>query len=216
MWRKVVKLAVKFAKKQLAVVFIAICILYCFVVMVRQLQDGDATVIDNELDQTEPRREQPFKWQIANPEENDLSLTNSTQAATCRNSVQGKLLITDDRGYVCQRLNVLPSGCCNTQSPSTIRYQCKSCHNNHCCSVYEHCISCCLHPGKVALLQNVLGKSAHRFNLLFASVSDHFELCLAKCRTSSQSVQHENSYRNPRIKYCYGDSAPALQPFAGR
>lgn len=56
------------------------------------------------------------------------------------------------------------------------------------------------------LLQNVLGKAPDTFRVLFASVTDHFELCLAKCRTSSQSVQHENSYKDPKAKYCYGDS----------
>ena len=59
------------------------------------------------------------------------------------------------------------------------------------------------------LLQSVLGKASETFNVLFASVTDHFELCLAKCRTSSQSVQHENSYRDPRAKHCYGETPPA-------
>lgn len=54
------------------------------------------------------------------------------------------------------------------------------------------------------VLQNVLGKASE--NVLFASVTDHFELCLAKCRTSSQSVHHENSYRDPRAKHCYGET----------
>uniref|UniRef100_A0AC11E7M6 SREBF pathway regulator in golgi 1 n=3 Tax=Laurasiatheria TaxID=314145 RepID=A0AC11E7M6_SHEEP len=44
------------------------------------------------------------------------------------------------------------------------------------------------------------------------AVEDHFELCLAKCRTSSQSVQHENTYRDPIAKYCYGESPPELLP----
>ncbi len=36
------------------------------------------------------------------------------------------------------------------------------------------------------LLRKILGKAADTFQYLFASVTDHFELCLAKCRTSSQ------------------------------
>lgn len=39
---------------------------------------------------------------------------------------------------------------------------------------------------------------------LLASVNDQFELCLAKCRTDSHSVQHENKYKNPDLKYCFG------------
>jgi len=41
---------------------------------------------------------------------------------------------------------------------------------------------------------------------VFASVKDHFELCLAKCRTDSHSVQHENKYRDPKTKHCYGET----------
>ena len=32
---------------------------------------------------------------------------------------------------------------------------------------------------------------------------DRFQLCLAACRTSSASVQNENTYRNPNAKHCY-------------
>ena len=46
---------------------------------------------------------------------------------------------------------------------------------------------------------------------LYSSVSDQFELCLVKCRTSSQSVQHETLYRDARAKHCYGERLPALR-----
>lgn len=59
------------------------------------------------------------------------------------------------------------------------------------------------------MLESVLGKATEQNNVLFASVADHFELCLAKCRTNSQSVQHENSYRDPKAKYCFGEMAPS-------
>ena len=36
------------------------------------------------------------------------------------------------------------------------------------------------------LLRKILSKAADTFHQLFSSVADHFELCLAKCRTSSQ------------------------------
>lgn len=32
---------------------------------------------------------------------------------------------------------------------------------------------------------------------------DRFQICLAICRTSSSSVQHENIYKDPHAKYCY-------------
>lgn len=44
------------------------------------------------------------------------------------------------------------------------------------------------------------------------SLNDPFELCRYKCRTSSGSVVHENSYRSPAWKYCYGLERPPLQP----
>ncbi|XP_062360169.1 SREBP regulating gene protein isoform X2 [Cinclus cinclus] len=62
------------------------------------------------------------------------------------------------------------------------------------------------------LLERFLNRAAIAFQNLFMAVEDHFELCLAKCRTSSQSVQHENTYRDPIAKYCYGEYPPELLP----
>ncbi|KAJ8948430.1 hypothetical protein NQ318_007953 [Aromia moschata] len=139
-----------------------------------------------------------------------LQQHNSTNDAdiNCRNSVQGKVLIADDRGFTCPRHEVLLTGCCNDDSTAVIQYSCETCKPNNCCAIYEYCISCCLHPDKKDVLETVLGKATEQNNVLFASVTDHFELCLAKCRTNSQSVQHENSYKDPRAKHCYGELAP--------
>jgi len=114
-------------------------------------------------------------------------------------------------GYVCSRQNVMRNGCCQPETEGTRRHSCDTCRDNGCCSIYEFCISCCLQPDKKQVLQDVLGKAAGSLNLLLASVTDHFELCLTKCRTSSQSVQHENSYRNSRAKHCYGEQPPPLE-----
>lgn len=32
---------------------------------------------------------------------------------------------------------------------------------------------------------------------------DRFQICLAACRTSSSSVRHENTYKDPLAKHCY-------------
>lgn len=32
---------------------------------------------------------------------------------------------------------------------------------------------------------------------------DRFQICLAVCRTSSLSVEHENTYKDPLAKHCY-------------
>lgn len=53
-------------------------------------------------------------------------------------------------------------------------------------------------------LENVLEEASGRQTALFATVKDQYELCLAKCRTDSHSVQHENKYKNPNLKHCYG------------
>lgn len=49
-----------------------------------------------------------------------------------------------------------------------------------------------------------MAQATGRQRAVFATVGDHFELCLAKCRTDSHSVQHENQYRRPGAKHCYG------------
>ncbi|XP_023369101.1 UPF0454 protein C12orf49 homolog isoform X2 [Otolemur garnettii] len=115
-------------------------------------------------------------------------------------------------GYVCERKDLLVNGCCNVNVPSTKQYCCDGCWPNGCCSAYEYCVSCCLQPNKQLLLERFLNRAAMAFQNLFMAVEDHFELCLAKCRTSSQSVQHENTYRDPIAKYCYGESPPELFP----
>ncbi|KAM4648887.1 SREBP regulating gene protein isoform 1-T1 [Amazona ochrocephala] len=160
--------------------------------------------------------EQPIMWKVKFSSGNSSQLSNQ-----CRNSVQGKLLITDELGYICERKDLLVNGCCNVNVPSTKLYSCESCLPNGCCSVYEYCVSCCLQPSKVQrcspafqqhLLERFLNRAAIAFQNLFMAVEDHFELCLAKCRTSSQSVQHENTYRDPIAKYCYGEYPPELLP----
>lgn len=55
------------------------------------------------------------------------------------------------------------------------------------------------------ILEKVIEKANLRQLAVLSTVSDQFELCLAKCRTNSHSVQHENKYRNPN-KHCYGET----------
>uniref|UniRef100_A0A1B0AJ45 SREBP regulating gene protein n=1 Tax=Glossina pallidipes TaxID=7398 RepID=A0A1B0AJ45_GLOPL len=123
----------------------------------------------------------------------------------CRNSLQGKELLVDDRGFVCNREHILQNGCCNVESPETLYYTCETCNNSsHCCSIYEYCVSCCLHPEKRPLLELALQAVNGRQLTVFAQVLDQFELCLVKCRTNSHSVEHENRYRDGKVQYCYG------------
>ncbi|XP_067206364.1 SREBP regulating gene protein isoform X2 [Linepithema humile] len=41
--------------------------------------------------------------------------------------------------------------------------------------------------------------------------SDRFQICLAICRTSSSSVQHENIYKDPHAKHCYTSNSQRHQ-----
>ncbi|XP_028904735.1 SREBP regulating gene protein [Ornithorhynchus anatinus] len=150
----------------------------------------------------------PIPWKL------QFNLGNSSRGAgaRCRNSVQGKRLITDELGHVCERKHLLGNGCCDSEASGTRLFSCEGCLSHGCCSVYEHCVSCCLQPGKQVLLERFLSRAAAAFQNLFTAVEDLFELCLARCRTSSQSVQHENTYRDPVAKFCYGEQPPQLLP----
>eukprot|EP00094_Tigriopus_californicus_P001236 TCALIF_01197-PA protein Name:"Similar to zgc:110063 UPF0454 protein C12orf49 homolog (Danio rerio)" AED:0.09 eAED:0.09 QI:0/0/0/1/1/1/2/0/126 len=113
-------------------------------------------------------------------------------------------------GFVCHRNDVLQSGCCHENATSSRRYSCDGCsESSGCCKVYEHCISCCMDPKRKPVLMNVLNEANALKNILLLSVSDHFELCLAKCRTSSSSVHHENVYINPMDNFCFSKGPAA-------
>ena len=67
---------------------------------------------------------QPFAWQEEEVEGRNVS---QEAVATCRNSVQGRETIADDRGYVCDRSELLASGCCDANSSTAGRFLCTSC-----------------------------------------------------------------------------------------
>lgn len=67
---------------------------------------------------------QPFAWQEEEVEGRNVS---QEAVATCRNSVQGRESIADDRGYVCDRSELLASGCCDANSSTAGRFLCTSC-----------------------------------------------------------------------------------------
>lgn len=132
---------------------------------------------------------------------------NETKLETCRNTVQGQEYICDERGYLCSRSDVSSSGCCPF---STKKYDCSNCDLNDCCKVYEVCVSCCMQPDNKAVLSEFVRNAVLILERFFVSMSDQFELCLSKCRTSSISVQHENTYRDPNNKFCFGEHPPRL------
>ncbi|KAM7359774.1 SREBP regulating gene protein [Cochliomyia hominivorax] len=135
----------------------------------------------------------------------ELDYRTNAPDVTCQNTIQGKFLITDDRGFVCNADHMLSNGCCNVEKPSTQYYTCETCDNStYCCGIYEYCVSCCLHPEKRPILELALEVIKGRQAMLYAQVNDQFELCVAKCRTNSHSVEHENRYRDIEHRFCYG------------
>uniref|UniRef100_A0A6M2DKU6 SREBP regulating gene protein n=1 Tax=Xenopsylla cheopis TaxID=163159 RepID=A0A6M2DKU6_XENCH len=183
----------RFLRRRLVLGFIFIfSLIYC---IVNLIQDSRTT---NNVD-IEIKRQYPFVWRI----DEDITTNSSDLSFICRNSVQGRYLIVDDRGVVCQRSELLANNCCG----SGHQYNCESCNKNHCCAIYEFCVSCCLDPEKKPILQKIFQKSSDRHSAVLASVRDQFELCLTKCRTSSSSVKFENTYRDPRLKHCYADES---------
>lgn len=185
---------VRFIRRRLVLgIIFASSLTYCIVSFLMEGRHNNMTYHDIAIER------KPFVWRTLQ-EHND---TNDRRF--CRNSVQGKHLLVDDRGYICQRSDLLKNGCCNTEADFTERYTCESCKDNNCCVVYEYCVSCCLDPNKRNMLELVLSKLSTDKNVLFRSLTDDYELCLTKCRTSSHSVLHENSYKDPAHKYCFGD-----------
>ncbi|XP_059050663.1 SREBP regulating gene protein [Achroia grisella] len=192
---------VRFIRRRLVLgIIFASSLTYCIVSFLRESNTRHMIYQDISIER------KPFIWRTLQ-EHND-----TINQFMCRNSVQGKQLLVDDRGNVCQRTDVLKNGCCDIDAESTHRYSCESCRENNCCIIYEYCVSCCLDPGKRDMLELVLSKLSAEENVLFRSLTDDYELCLTKCRTSSHSVLHENSYKDPAHKHCFGDESPRTRP----
>ncbi|XP_026846932.1 UPF0454 protein C12orf49 homolog isoform X1 [Drosophila persimilis] len=186
------------------IIYIILVLLLLMCIIWGNLLDRQGAFSGLHYDDFEVQRTRPLLWtqQLLAPEQH-INRTRDTELR-CRNSVQGRQLLTDERGFVCLREQALPSGCCNLEMPGIGYYSCRTCNaTTNCCRLYEYCVSCCLHPDKQPLLELVL-QSAYTPKYIYASVADHFELCLVKCRTNSHSVEHENKYRDGKAKHCYG------------
>ncbi|KAF7996022.1 hypothetical protein HCN44_009060 [Aphidius gifuensis] len=188
--------------------------------------DGDDVPIDDDIDDFSLKLSDADDVNISLNNLQDFGNINSTNTSrSCRNSIQGKVLIVDERGFVCARKEVLPSGCCsldivNDQNNDNFnlskreRYSCDTCTSQGCCAIYEFCVSCCLHPGKKRIKkESHLPQNRRDIQQKYRKIDDtikqrlrkldKFQQCLAICRTSSASVRHENTYKNPNLKYCF-------------
>ncbi|XP_047533404.1 SREBP regulating gene protein [Vanessa atalanta] len=190
----------RFIRRRLVLgIIFASSLTYCIVSFLKEGHGRNMVYQDISLEK------KPFVWRT-------LQEHNETNEIACRNSLQGKSVLVDDRGYICQREDLAKNGCCNIESENTKRYSCKSCNESSCCIMFEYCVSCCIDPTKRSMLQIVLSKLSTDENVLFHSITDDYELCMTKCRTSSHSVLHENSYKNPAHKYCFGNGVLETKP----
>ncbi|XP_028167438.1 UPF0454 protein C12orf49 homolog [Ostrinia furnacalis] len=188
---------VRFIRRRLVLgIIFASSLTYCIVSFLREGSSRNMMYQETMIER------KPFVWRALQEHK------DSNDSIICRNSVQGRSLLVDDRGYVCHRNDVMRNGCCDHYADSSQRYSCDTCTDTNCCIIYEYCVSCCLDPKKRDLLEVVLSKLSAEESVLFRTLSDDYELCLTKCRTSSHSVLHENSYKDPTHKHCFGQELP--------
>lgn len=138
------------------------------------------------------------------------SKTLPNSESMCENTRQGKVFLTDDRGYVCTRsqMDLEAPGCCQKTEHTTIpRYACTFCNtSSSCCMVYEFCVSCCMDPDKTEnVYRNVLSPQITSLTNI-----SRFDLCKALCRTSSKSILHQHVYKSS-AKHCF-DPAKQVPP----
>ncbi|KAF3972412.1 hypothetical protein ACB098_04G031200 [Castanea mollissima] len=109
----------------------------------------------------------------------------------CRNTVQGRYLLSDDNGHICDALSVDPqSRCCPGKGE---KFSCHGCNLlSQCCNSYEFCVSCCLNPARTRKEQVLKVKVAKQSTA--GTYSSVFDFCAGRCRHNSESVVHENAY----------------------
>jgi hypothetical protein len=90
----------------------------------------------------------------------------------------------------------------------TIVSGCRCHDDDHCCSSYEHCVSCCMKPDN-----NVPKLMTQQFRIHGNAETGHwstaFQFCAGKCRTHQRCTEHENSYIHDR-HFCFSDAARPL------
>jgi hypothetical protein len=121
----------------------------------------------------------------------------------CETTMASKQFVADDRGRICSRVLLDPlSGCCNASLPTTSSFSCNTCGRaSRCCRLYEFCVTCCMRQEHLAELELALTPAPLQTQN-FSGLSRRFGACSALCRTSSESVDHERSYRSTAV-YCF-------------
>jgi len=118
---------------------------------------------------------------------------------SCKNTIQGRHMLTDDRGYVCGVMSVNPSsGCCPEAGE---QFPCQGCNiSSQCCDSYEFCVSCCLNPARTHEETAIKMKVAKPTTA--GTYGSIFNFCAGRCRHNSASVVHENAYAS-EMHHCF-------------
>ncbi|KAK4856069.1 hypothetical protein QYF36_013790 [Acer negundo] len=109
----------------------------------------------------------------------------------CKTTVQGRYLLSDDNGYVCDALSLDPqSRCCPGKGE---KFSCHGCnHLSQCCNSYEFCVACCVDPARTRKEQVLKVKIAKPETA--GTYQSVFDFCAGRCRHNSEGVVHENAY----------------------
>ncbi|KAK3414502.1 hypothetical protein EUGRSUZ_H00372 [Eucalyptus grandis] len=129
--------------------------------------------------------------------------TSFLERQICRNTVQGRLMLSDDNGHVCDAFSLDPQTRCCPENGE--KFSCYGCNLfSQCCNSYEYCVSCCLNPSRTQkdeVLKVKIAKPATA-----GTYSSVFDFCTGRCRHNSESVVHENAYLS-EFHHCF--SLPA-------
>ncbi|KAI5419962.1 hypothetical protein KIW84_043945 [Lathyrus oleraceus] len=117
----------------------------------------------------------------------------------CKTTVQGRYLLSDNNGYVCNALSIDSKSRCCPQTGK--KFSCHGCNLlSQCCNSYEYCVSCCLNPALTRREQVLKMKIAKPATA--RSYESIFDYCTGRCRHSSESVVHENAYLSD-LHHCF-------------
>ncbi|XP_059299037.1 uncharacterized protein LOC132051823 [Lycium ferocissimum] len=140
-----------------------------------------------------------FIFQFSSPVSSIRKDSSLQHKHTCKTTVQGRYLIADDIGQVCDALSIDPiSRCCRGKQD---QFSCNGCNLiSQCCNSYEFCVSCCLNPSRTQKHLALRVKIAKPTTS--GTYSTLFDFCKGRCRHNSESVVHENAYLS-EFHHCF-------------
>eukprot|EP00127_Corallochytrium_limacisporum_P001232 Clim_evm2s47 gene=Clim_evmTU2s47 len=126
----------------------------------------------------------------------DVDPDTDTPQVPCRRTVESPTRAVDDHGRICTMDQIDSRGCCKGTADTDA---CSTCApDSMCCGEYESCVACCMRYSNV----EIGGYIRHAQKVVYLLTTDKFDFCRARCRTSSKSVHHENTYIDPNRRFC--------------